>query len=73
MHPVSCSLPGTYEPVRVTLGALVYTLVHLCTSSLQNLVVTQDFYYLVSISAERFCYSVFDGVGQVGFNAFLLA
>ena len=36
-----------YVPVRVTRG------IHLCTSSLQNLAVSQDFYSLVSISVER--------------------
>ena len=51
VHPLNGALPGQYVPVRVTRGALVY----LCTASLQNLAVQQDFYSLLGVPLERSC------------------
>ena len=55
---------------RCGLHEALRTSVHLCASSLQNLAVSPDFYYLVSISVER-SYSIplFDGVGLAGFKS----
>ena len=52
MHPLYGALPVPHVPLRVTSG-VVYTSVHLCASSLQNLAVSPDFYSHVSISVER--------------------
>ena len=54
VHPLNGALPGPYVPVRVTRGALV-ALVHLCTTSLQNLAVQQDFHFLLCVPLERSC------------------
>ena len=53
MHPLYGALPVTYVPVRVTRGALIAHLVHVCALSLQNLSVSPDIYSLVSVSVER--------------------
>ena len=53
------------------------TLVHLCSASLQNLAVQQDFYSLLGVPVDDLANPVFDGVGLAGFksraNASLLA
>ena len=55
VHPFYGALPGPYVPARVTRGALCRTSVHLCTASLQNLAVQQDFYSLFGVPLERSC------------------
>ena len=61
VHPHNAALAGPYVPVRVTRGALARpsgsgrTSVHLCATSLQNLVVQQDFYFPLGVPLERSC------------------
>ena len=51
VHPLNGALPGPY----VTVCASGRTSVHLCTASLQNLAVQQDFYFLLGVLLERSC------------------
>ena len=46
VHRLNGALPGPYVPARV---------VHLCTASLQNLAVQQDFYSFLGVPLERSC------------------
>ena len=68
VHPLNGALPGRpYVPVRVTRGALVgRTSVHLCTASLQNLAVQQDFIPFSVSLWNDLANPVFDGVGLAG-------
>ena len=52
MHPVNGAIPGPYVKVRVTLGAHGHRSVHLCTASLQNLIVQQDFHSPLGVPVE---------------------
>ena len=53
MHPRNGALLGPYVPVQVTRGAMVTcTSVHLCTASLQNLAVQQDFNSPLGVPVE---------------------
>ena len=49
VHRLYGALPGPYVPARVS------TSVHLCTATLQNLAVQQDFYSLLGVPLERSC------------------
>ena len=55
VHPLNGALPGPYVPVRVYTRCSDNTSVHLCTASLQNLAVQQDFYSLLGVPLERCC------------------
>ena len=61
MHPLYGALPGPYVPVQVTR-------VHLCSSSLQNLAVPNDFHSIVTILWNKLGDPVFDDVGLAGFK-----
>ena len=53
MYPLNGALPGPYVPMRVTCTQCSgYTSVHLCTASLQNLVVQQDIYFPLCFPVE---------------------
>ena len=71
MHPLNGALPGPYVPLRVTRGALVaHRYMYLCTASLQNIAVQQDFYSPLAVSLwNDLANPVFDGVGQAGFKS----
>ena len=62
MHPLNGALAGPYMPVRVTRGALVRHRYTLCTASLQNLAVQQDFYSPLGSLWNDLANPVFDGV-----------
>ena len=76
MHPLSGALFFPYVPVGVTRGALVAHR-HRLRFLVVNFSVTQNLYVPLSVSVERSCDPVFDGVGLAGFkmiaNAFLVA
>ena len=55
VHPLNGAIPGPCVPVLVTRGALVAHRYYLCTASLQNLAVQQDFYSILSVPLERSC------------------
>ena len=55
MHPLNDALPGQYVPVHVTRGCPGRTSVYLCVTSLQNLAVTQNFCFPLSVPLERSC------------------
>ena len=56
VHPLNGALPGPYVPARVTPSRCSgRTSVHLCTASLQNLAVQQDFYSFLGVPLERSC------------------
>ena len=55
VHPLNGALSGPYVPVRVTRACSGRTSVHLCTASLKNLAVQQDFYSSLGVPLERSC------------------
>ena len=54
MHPLNGALPGPYVQRGYT-RCSGRTSVHLCTASLQNLAVQQDFYSPLGVPLERSC------------------
>ena len=55
VHPLNGALPGPYVRSRGYMRCSGRTSVHLCTASLQNLAVQQDFYSLLGVPLERSC------------------
>ena len=76
VHPLNGALPRSYVPVKGYTRCSGRTSVHLCTASLQNLALQQDF-YSTRCPSGTILLSVFDGAGLAGFksraNSFLLA
>ena len=69
MNPINGALPGPYVPVRVTRGALVaHRYTSLCTASLQNIAVQQDFYSILGVPLERSCSPRIRWCGTGGFQ-----
>ena len=75
VYPLNGALPTPYVPVYIRCSGC--TSVHLCTASLQNLAVQQNFYSISVSLWNDLANPIFDGVGLVGFkskaNASLLA
>ena len=54
VHPLNGALPGPYASAGYT-RCSGRTSIHLCSASLQNLAVQQDFYSLLGVPLERSC------------------
>ena len=67
-HPLNGAQPGLYVKVRVTRGCSGRTSVYLCTASLQNLAVPDDFYSPLSVPMERSCWLSIRWCGTGGFQ-----